>query len=261
MRTVLSTATGDESDMANTFDDLSDVYEAMIDWPKRLAHEGPFFRRHFAAAQVARVLDCACGSGHHAALFHGWGLQVEGADLSPSMIELARARHGEPAGLTWRVRGFDQPVAGDRFDAVACLGNSLALAPDEAVAAAALARMLAAVRPGGLVIVHLLNLWRLADGPCLWQKCFRTARTGGEVLVTKGVHRSGNRGFVDLLVATLDQPPRLTSESATLLGFEAEWLAATARQSGATQVDCYGGYSDEPYRRDASIDLIVVARR
>ena len=27
------------------FDDLTNVYEAMIDWPKRLANEEPFYRR------------------------------------------------------------------------------------------------------------------------------------------------------------------------------------------------------------------------
>ena len=29
------------------FDDFADAYEAMIDWPKRLAHEEPFYRRLF----------------------------------------------------------------------------------------------------------------------------------------------------------------------------------------------------------------------
>ena len=33
--------------------------------------------------------------------------------------------------------------------------------------------MFAAVRAGGLVVLHVLNLWRLPDGPCVWQKCRR----------------------------------------------------------------------------------------
>ena len=37
---------GNENTM---FDDgrVADIYDAMIDWPKRLAHEGPFYRRLF----------------------------------------------------------------------------------------------------------------------------------------------------------------------------------------------------------------------
>ena len=44
------------------FDDLTDVYEALIDWPKRLAHEGTFYRQRFERAGVHSVLDAACGT-------------------------------------------------------------------------------------------------------------------------------------------------------------------------------------------------------
>jgi len=45
------------------FQKLTDVYEAMIDWPKRLAHEEPFYRRLFAEHSVQSVVDTACGTG------------------------------------------------------------------------------------------------------------------------------------------------------------------------------------------------------
>ena len=69
------------------FDDLTDIYDAMIDWPKRLAHEGSFYRRVFEQHDVRSVVDVACGTGRHAAMFHSWGLRVEAADLSPAMID------------------------------------------------------------------------------------------------------------------------------------------------------------------------------
>ncbi len=94
----------------NTFNQLTHIYEAMIDWPKRLAAEEPFYRDWFQQVGVKRVVDVACGTGHHAAMFHGWGLDVEGADLSPAMIQQARATFGEPPGLRWAVRGFDEPI-------------------------------------------------------------------------------------------------------------------------------------------------------
>ena len=90
-----------------SFDDLTDVYEAMIDWPKRLNAEAPFFRRLFEKHNVKRVADVACGTGRHAAMFHSWGLEVEGSDISPNMIDRARETFREPAGLRWAVRGFD----------------------------------------------------------------------------------------------------------------------------------------------------------
>ena len=150
------------------FDELTDIYEAMIDWPKRLAAEEPFYRHWFQQAAVRRVIDAACGTGHHAAMFHAWGLETRSADLSPAMIERARTAFGEPPGLRWAVRGFDEPIpAAGSWDAVVCVGNSLALAPDLATVRAALARMMEALRPGGVLLVQVLNLWRLPDGPCV----------------------------------------------------------------------------------------------
>jgi SAM-dependent methyltransferase len=244
------------------FSELVDVYEALVDWPRRLAHEEPFYRRLFEAAAVRRLIDVACGTGHHVAMFHGWGLAVEGSDVSSEMIQRARQRHGESESLRWTVRGFDQPIdAPPPFDAAICVGNSLALAGSLEMAEQAIGQMLAAVRPGGLAVVHVLNLWQLPDGPCRWQKCLRMAGPSGDVLVVKGVHRSGASGFVDLIVTTLEQSPRLESESVSLLGIEAQMLTEFARRADAEHADLYGGYDGQPYQRETSPDLILVARR
>lgn len=249
--------------MAETlFDDLTDVYEAMVDWPKRLDHEAPFYRRLFDEIGARHVLDVACGIGRHAAMFHSWGLDVEGSDISPAMIDRARATFDEPAGLRWVVRGFDEPVeATIPFDAAVCVGNSLALAPDLATAERAIGRMLQAVRPGGAVVVHVLNLWRLPDGPCTWQKCVRTQLPQGDVMILKGVTRSAARAFVHLAVATVETPPVLHTQSVPLLGLEAIALEETARRSGASTVQFFGDYRGSPYDRQQSGDLVMIARR
>lgn len=242
------------------FHDLTDVYEAMIDWPKRLAHEGPFYRRLFERHGVSRVVDAACGTGRHAAMFHSWGLEVEGADISPAMIDRARASFGEPAGLHWAVRGFDEPITAEKpFDVAVCVGNSLPLAADMAAVRRAISQMLAAVRGSGLVVIHVLNLWRLADGPCLWQKCRPVILPQGETLIIKGVHRCNTRGYVELLVVDQSEGRLLQSESVPLLGLEAVELKSMANAAGAADVQFFGGYQDEPYDRQTSIDLVMVA--
>ena len=188
------------------FDDLADVYEATIDWPKRLGNEEPFYRWVFERVRASSVLDVACGTGHHAAMFHSWGLHVEGADLSEEMIRRCRQKHGESESLRWVVRGFDRPV--DRagtFDVAVCVGNSLALAGDRETVATAISAMLAAVRSGGAIVVHVLNLWSLPDGPPVWQKCVRKPLPQGDSLIIKGVQRCGGRGFVNLLVTALGE--------------------------------------------------------
>jgi SAM-dependent methyltransferase len=247
---------------ARLFDDLSAVYEAIIDWPKRLANEAPFFRRLVERCGARRVLDTACGAGHHAAMFHRWGLEVEGADLSPAMVTRARTMFGEPQGLRFVVRSFTVPVEStEPWDLVVCVGNSLALAPDEARVEAAVVQMLAATKPGGAVALQVLNLWQLPDGPCRWQKFRRLTLGHGELWVAKGVHRSGNRGYVDLLVAPLDASAAAPyTESIPFLGLEAEGLESILKRAGAREIQWFGGYQESRYDRAQSTDLLVVAR-
>ena len=199
--------------------DIAEGYDALIDWPRRLANEEPFYRALFERHGVRSVLDVACGTGHHAAMFASWGLRVEGADLSPAMIARAEGLFGRSDSLRWVVRAFDQPHPNAAsFDAVICKGNSLALAPDAATAAEALRQMLAATAPGGVCLVQVLNLWSLPDGPCTWQKCKRVTLAGHEHILLKGVHRVGEHGYVDVVdIAELPDGVRFQPQSAEVL--------------------------------------------
>ncbi len=244
------------------FDDLTDVYEAMIDWPRRLANDEPFFRELFEEIGVHRMADAACGTGHHAAMFHSWGMKVEAADLSGNMIDRARRNFGEPDGLKWSVRGFEHPIPVEEpLDAVTCLGNSLALAGNLAIAERAIRSMLDALRPGGLLVLHVLNVWRLPDGPCLWQKCLRATLPQGGSLITKGVQRVGDRAFVHMVAAPLDAPKDFHSESVPFLAMEAEELGKLVESAGGGRLEFYGNQKREEYDRNSSFDLVLVARK
>ncbi len=249
------------------FDDVSDIFEATVDWPNRLAHEAPFYRRWFERASVRSVVDVACGPGRHAAMFHDWGLHVEGADISPNMIARAKASFGESDRLRWAIRGFDEPMMGATpFDAAICVGNSLALASNRDMAERAVRQMLAMVRTGGLVVIQVLNLWRLPDGPCTWQKCKQVTLPTGNAIILRGVHRCGTHGYVELAAIAPSEDasadtPTLRAESTPLIGFEMADLERMAHNGGAAETNFFGGYQDQPYDREKSTDLILVAQR
>lgn len=105
-------------------------------------------------AEGARVLDLACGRGRHAKHFAAAGLAVTGADISEESI--AEARAAVPAA-GFVVHDMREPIAGARFDAVACLFTSLgyfdALADDQRVFDA-VHRMLV---PGGRFVLDFMN--------------------------------------------------------------------------------------------------------
>lgn len=242
------------------FDDLRDVYEAMIDWPKRLSAEAAYLRPLFEEAGVKRLADVACGTGRHAAMFHGWGLDVLGLDISPAMIDRAKAAFGTPPGLRWAVQGFDQPAGeAGSYDAAVCLGNSLALAADIASAQVALRNMLTLVRPGGVVVVQVLNLWKLPDGPSVWQKVLRHQIAGQEATIVKGVHRNGSIGWVEVIVIPQTGGPH-HAQSIPFLGLTRDALEAVAAEAGATS-RFYGNVKLDPYDPATSTDLIMIAWR
>jgi len=245
------------------FEQKTKRYEALVDWPRRLAFEEPFYRRLFEQVGVQSVLDAACGTGQHAAMFHSWGLRVEGADVSPAMIAHCREHYGESETLRWVERSFDQaaepPAA---FDAVICVGNSLALAADIEAAKRAVGVLLSALRTGGVCVIQVLNLWRLREGETTWTKCKRVRIEGSDRILLKGIHRVGSTAFVDFLDLTLlDDDVSARFDGATLLGFEARDLLATADRTGGRDAQLYGTFSGEPYQRDSSPDLILVCRR
>src|SRR5688572_2977535 len=66
-----------------------------------------------------RVLDVACGTGEHARYLDGaHGFDVDGIDLDPQLLRIARGKH--PRGSYWQADMVDFEL-GRRYDAVISL--------------------------------------------------------------------------------------------------------------------------------------------
>ena len=252
------------SGQSNTPFDLDpDFYAQLIDFDKRLAREAPFLQQHLARAPGQRVLELACGTGHHAVALSEWGFDVTATDASPAMIDYCERTHGDSPQRRWTVLELEQlnRLPG-RFDAIICLGNSLALLPDNATVDGVLTQIAAHLAPGGICILQVLNLYRLADGPLLWQRVREMTLHGRNYLIVKGVHRCGNRGYVN--VVQLDQAALgdlSHCRSTPLLALEPTELAPAAAQAGLVELAFFGSYAGIPFDTATSNDLIVVARR
>jgi len=140
--------------------------EIMVDWDQRLQREGPFFQRAFSSVGAKRVLDCACGTGHHVRLFARWGLDAVGSDLSPARIEEARRQASEAGdAVRFEVADFRRlPEAfAQPFDAVICTG-SLPLAGSPDGIREAVAGMRDVLRPDGLLVLQCRNFETIPEG-------------------------------------------------------------------------------------------------
>lgn len=243
---------------------LPELYDALIDWPRRLGNEAPLLREMLERSGSPRVLDAACGTGRHAAMIAEWGLEVVGADASPAMIERSGTLHADRANLSWIVRSFETPAQADEspFGLVLCIGNSLSLAGDPDAVHRALHALWTHVAPGGTLFLQVLNLWAVAEGVSVWQKCVRAAVGGQERVLLKGLHRVGGRGYIDLIdLSPTDASPSPRYDQPSFLGIGAGAFEDFARKVGAASVELWGNYQKKPYTADSSPDLIAAIRK
>ncbi len=103
------------------------------------------------------ILDVACGDGTHANELALRGYSVVGMDLSPVMIQEARRRAAlEETGARFVLGDMRGLVARRRFDGILCLGTSFGYFDDPSNVRL-LKAMASALRPGGRLILELLN--------------------------------------------------------------------------------------------------------
>jgi SAM-dependent methyltransferase len=98
------------------------------------------------------VLDVACGTGEHARrLANNYGLDVDGIDLEPAFIRIAKAKH-----LAGRFELADMCDfrLGRRYDAVMCLFSSIAYLKTPDRVAQAIGKFRDHLAPGGVIIVE-----------------------------------------------------------------------------------------------------------
>jgi glycine/sarcosine N-methyltransferase len=247
------------------WDSFSADYDLFVNWEERLARELPFLEARLIEHGARRVLDVACGTGHHAIALAKRGYEVVGTDVSEGMVNRAR-QNAEAAGVsaTFRQVGFGRlsQTIERSFDAILCLGNSLPSVLSEEELGAALADMAALLVPGGVLIIQNLNYDRVwprqerfmplqsyRDGQEEWL-FFRFVDFHPETLTFNMVVFRGDDESWDYRREATELRPIFSEELNRLLG---QW--------GLGDVDCYGDYDQTPYEEDASGDLIVVARK
>lgn len=129
-------------------------------------------------APGARVLDCACGTGQLAIGLALRGFAVTATDASEGMVEATRrlAAHRR-VPVTVERRAWEALTG--TFDAVLCVGNSIAHAEGRARRRAALAAMGRVLVPGGRLAVTSRNWARVRAGGSRLEVGDRLVRRGG----------------------------------------------------------------------------------
>jgi len=127
--------------------DLLYVGSGIKDYPAEAAELHRIIQEACPTAKT--LLDVACGTGAHLVEMQRW-YTVEGVDLSPAMLAVARTRL---PGVPLREADMRTLDLGKTFDAVTCLFSSIGYMHDPGELRAAVARLAAHVAPGGVLIL------------------------------------------------------------------------------------------------------------
>ncbi|MBS1262344.1 MAG: Glycine/sarcosine N-methyltransferase [Calditrichaeota bacterium] len=248
------------------YDELGDKYDLMIRWKTRLERETPFLQRLFGENRIKRVLDLACGTGHHARLFHNWGCDVIGYDASSGLLEIARANTPEDAEGIEFIEGTFAEL-GERiegpFDAVLSLGNSLPHLQTRDDLRGLLSDVFTLLRPGGVFVFQNRNYDRLLRTherfllPTTYraggneQLYFRFNDFEGDKVRFNIVHfrRVNEAGWVHDVYST------------DLTPWKQHDFEEKLRDAGFRVLDFYGDFSGTPFNAETSQDLVGLVRK
>jgi SAM-dependent methyltransferase len=228
----------------------------------------PFWDQNFFFDRITRnggaALELACGTGRLLVPFLREGLDVEGADASPEMLDICR-RKASAAGVAPVLhRQLMQELAiPRRFRTIYIPAQSFQIIADPAEAIEALVRGREHLEAGGELIVTLAQTWNEAGADGEERLTRNTTRGDGSIARVYSstrmirAERIQERCVRFEIVSNEVVTDSLTWPAARLRWYEPAEFTSMLRSAGFTSVQVQIGYDGLP-RPDA--DLIFLAR-
>jgi SAM-dependent methyltransferase len=245
---------------------LAPAYE-MLASPSRIRAEVRAILPLLRAIGAKKVLDAGCAVGLHSLELAREGLHVVGIDLSDAMVREAR---GGAVGLDLPIRFLRRDLKspgrlpGGPFDAVLCLGNTMASSASPGERARSLRSFREALRPGGLLLLQLRDLSTIRrTGHVFPARGHRRGEEEWILLRRQDPHPRGIRFLSTLLYRSRAERPWEMQESETVqpIVSPAAWRREVG-EAGFVRIRIASDLAGTPRNRTkGGADLVVIARR
>jgi 2-polyprenyl-3-methyl-5-hydroxy-6-metoxy-1,4-benzoquinol methylase len=247
-------------DVATFYDALAPNYDEMTGFQKRFVHEKPFFRLLVEKYGIASALDAGCGTGFHTLLLAQLGVKVTGIDLSREMVRRAEL-HARELGLLeveFLQASFQAPLKKKQFDAVFCLGNSLAHVLKLEDLRATLKNFAQMLAPGKIVFLQNLNYDRILAQQ---ERIQSIKESNGTTYIRFYDYGEETLEFNILTIGKLNSSVEQQFQSTTLRPWRETELRSLLQETGFDEIKSYGGISMEEFHPGTSKDLVILARK
>ncbi|MBC7287155.1 MAG: methyltransferase domain-containing protein [Armatimonadetes bacterium] len=201
------------------------------------------------------VADVPCGPGRHLVYWARMGCRVVGVDISPMMIERAKALVNAFGVEVLLVRGCMErlPLQSCAFDAILSLFNSFGYLPDDEANAHVVKEAARVLKPMGIFLLDTRN-------PVVQILC---APYGEEVFTPDGrcfVARASYDLATKRLNVRWDEVGTTTRFVASIRLYSLEELTAMFHDAGLSVEGVYGDFHGRPFDK-ASAQMILVGRK
>lgn len=125
------------------------VYGDALDYDGDVRWLQQAFDRFGAGGAVSRVLDLGAGTGNHALRLVQAGFDVDGVDLSPGLLDIARQKAPQ---ARFHIGGMSRDLPAGRWDAAICMFGAWCYLTDDEDARRLLRLLRDRLPPGGLFV-------------------------------------------------------------------------------------------------------------
>ena len=226
----------------------------------RTEHEAQFIIKALGLRPSHSVLDLCCGQGRHSVALAKTGIAVTGVDLSEEMLSLARdnatAAGVEVDLIQADMRRLPEALQG-KFDAVVNLFSSFGYLESEADDQQVLHQVAGCLKPGGTVLMDLLNReWVIINNePYEW----RIEDDGTAILEHRDLDLHASVNHLTFTEISPDGTRSAGSELHMRLYTLTE-LTKMLANAGMSVERVYGGFDGQEYTVDTR-RMIVIAKR
>lgn len=266
----------------------NDDYDELVNWERRLAREAPFFKHIFEEHGVRRIADVGAGSARHAIMFRSWGYEVIAIDPSVDMLAQARenaVRFESDVTIAEGAFGDVAKIVGAPVDAITCTGNALPHVRSFGALREALSDFASALTPGGVLVLHFLNHYRLIThhirsvapvvretpaGDKVFLRILDYTPQGDGILfdfvtLVRDASLRDTPHTVDTWPQTLKDDPTggwsIHCRRSVHLAMPIDVISSELERAGFVRIQSFGDHSGRSLDRDTDESVIIVAER
>ena len=243
------------------YDSLAEDYDRMTGFDKRFVHERPFFHLLVERFGITTALDAGCGTGFHSLLLAQLGVSVTAVDISQEMLHRLASHAAELGVNIESVQSTFQDLTTTvhkKFDAVFCLGNSLAhlLSADEL--RQSLRNFAALLRPQGILFIQNLNYDRII---AQHERIQSVKETGGTTFIRYYDYEKDALRFNILKLERHDKAIDTSINSIVLRPLLKDELLCALAEAGFADAKVFGSISMDEFDVQSSKDTVVLATK